>query len=60
MSNTRTNTVERNGNSNKGVNKLGSPWSRAITSNSEWIDKVKRFRLACLFDWPRPEKVLAT
>lgn len=40
MSNTRTSTLERNGNSNKGINKLGSPWSRAITSNSEWNDKV--------------------
>lgn len=40
MSNTRTNTLERNGNSNKGTNKLGSPWSRAITSHSEWNDKV--------------------
>lgn len=39
MSNTRTSTVERNGNSSKGI-KLTSPWSRAITSNSEWQDKV--------------------
>lgn len=40
MSNTRTNTVERNGNANKGI-KLASPWSRAIASNSEWNDKVR-------------------
>lgn len=40
MSNTRTSTVERNGNSNKGT-KLVSPWTRAITSNSEWNDKVR-------------------
>lgn len=39
MSNTRTNTLERNGHSNKGINKLGSPWSRAVASNSEWNDK---------------------
>lgn len=42
MSNTRTSTLERNGNSSKGI-KLASPWSRAITSNSEWTDKVKMF-----------------
>lgn len=44
MSNTRTNTVERNGNSNKGT-KLASPWSRAIVSNSEWQDKVTLIHL---------------
>lgn len=50
MSNTRTNTLERNGHSNKGTNKLGSPWSRAIASNSEWNDKVRKM----LCDGHRP------
>lgn len=46
MSNTRTSTVERNGNSNKG-SKLTSPWSRAITGNSEWHDKVTLHSSLC-------------
>lgn len=38
---TRTNTIERNGHSNKGAKTI-SVWSRAITSNSEWTDKVNK------------------
>lgn len=35
---TKTNTIERNGHSK--VQKLESPWTRALIAKSEWPDKV--------------------